>query len=82
MAFISATSPRTFLAAAVEDKLVNPQRNTQQMAEKLQAAGVAVTLKTYPRASHATLIGAFAWPLRWIAPVLDDVQAFIAGTAP
>jgi acetyl esterase/lipase len=82
MAFISATSPRTFLAAAVEDKLVNPQRNTGQMAERLQAAGAAVTLKTYPRASHTTLIGAFAWPLRWIAPVLDDVQAFIAGTAP
>jgi acetyl esterase/lipase len=51
------------------------------MAEKLQAAGVSVTLKTYPRASHTTLIGAFAWPLRWIAPVLDDVQAFIASGA-
>jgi acetyl esterase/lipase len=51
------------------------------MAEKLQAAGVAVTLKIYPRASHTTLIGAFAWPLRWIAPVPDDVQVFVAGTA-
>jgi acetyl esterase/lipase len=81
IAFISAASPRTFLAAAVDDKLVNPQRNTRQMAEKLQAAGVSVTLKTYPRASHTTLIGAFAWPLRWIAPVLDDVQAFIASGA-
>lgn len=78
--FISAAAPRSFLAAAVNDTLVNPQRNTQQMADKLIAAGVPVTLKTYPYASHASLIGAFAWPLRWIAPVLDDVQAFVTGT--
>ena len=39
-----------------------------------------MTSRLYPRASHATLIGAFAAPLRWIAPVLDDVLAFIAAT--
>ena len=80
IAFIVPNAPRSFLAAAVGDILVNPQRNTQQMADKLQAAGVPVTLKLYPNASHTTLIGAFAWPLRWIAPVLEDVQAFIAAT--
>jgi acetyl esterase/lipase len=77
IAFTSRDAPRSFLGAAVEDELVNPQRNTQQMADKLQSAGVPVTLKFYPRASHTTLIGAFAWPLRWIAPVVNDVQAFI-----
>ncbi len=76
--FTSADAPRSFLAAATDDKLVNPQRNTQQLADKLRAAGIPVTLKFYPRANHVTLIGAFAWPLRWLAPVLDDVQAFIA----
>ncbi|RYF66509.1 MAG: alpha/beta hydrolase, partial [Comamonadaceae bacterium] len=35
------------------------------------------TLRMYPRASHVTLIGAFAWPLRWAGPVLADVRAFI-----
>ena len=80
IAFTSPNAPRSFLAAAVDDDLVNPQRNTQQMAEKLRAAGVPVTLKLYPRAHHTTLIGAFAWPLRWIAPVLDDVTTFIAVT--
>lgn len=80
--FASANAPRSFLAAAADDKLVNPQRNTQQLADKLKAAGVPVTLKLYPRASHTTLIGAFAWPLRWIAPVLDDMQAFIDATPP
>lgn len=80
--FTSPDAPRSFLAAPQDDLLVNPQRNTRQLAEKLQSKGVAVTLKFYPRASHTTLIGAFAWPLRWIAPVLDDVQAFIAAAPP
>jgi len=80
--FTPPDAPRSFLAAAADDKLVNPQRNTWQLAEKLQAVGVPVTLKLYPHASHSTLIGAFAWPLRWIAPVLEDVQAFIAAPPP
>lgn len=82
IAFAQANAPHSFLGAASDDKLVNPQRNTVQLAEKLRAVGVPVTLHLYPRASHITLIGAFAWPLRWIAPVLDDVQAFIAATPP
>ena len=56
-------------------------RSTRQLAGKLQAAGVPVTLKLHPHASHTTLIGAFAWLLRWLAPVLDNVQAFIAASA-
>ena len=78
--FTSPDAPHSFLGAAVDDKLVNPVRNTVQLAERLQAVGVPVTLKLYPRASHTTLIGAFAWPLRWVAPVLEDVQAFISET--
>ena len=79
--FANARAPRTFLGAATEDKLVSPERSTRQMAGKLEAAGVPVTLKMYSRASHTTLVGAFAWPLHWIAPVLDDVVAFV-DTAP
>ena len=78
--FAGADAPRSFLAAAENDKLVNPQRNSVQLANQLKAAGVPVTLKLYPHSSHTTLIGAFAWPLRWIAPVLDDVQAFVGST--
>lgn len=80
--FTHAGAPRTFLGAPVDDKLVSRERSTQQLADKLQAAGVPVTLKLYPKASHITLVGAFAWPLRWIAPVLDDVDAFIQHTPP
>ena len=80
--FTPSNAPRSFLAAPVNDRLVSPQRSTLQLANKLQAAGVPVTLKLYERASHISLIGAFAWPLRWIAPVLDDVLAFIETAAP
>ena len=75
--FAAAGAPRSFLAAPVNDVLVNPTRSTRSLAARLQAAGVPVTLQMYERANHMTLIGAFALPLRWIAPVLADVSAFI-----
>ena len=77
IAHVSALAPRTFLGAANKDALVDPRRNSQQMADKLRAAGVDVTLKFYPWASHVTLASAFARPLRRIASVLDDVDAFM-----
>ena len=80
--FIRADAPRTFLAAPAKDTVVNPERSTQQLAEKLAAAGALVELRSYERARHVTLIGAFAWPLRFIAPVLDDVVAFIESAPP
>ncbi|MCZ4314587.1 alpha/beta hydrolase [Comamonadaceae bacterium G21597-S1] len=80
--FVSPGAPPSFLAATRDDDLVNPQRNTVALARKLSAAGVDVTRKLYDRGSHATLIGAFAWPLRWMMPVLDDVTDFIRSTPP
>jgi len=75
----SRGAPRSFLGAAASDKLVNPQRNTQALAAKLQSLGVPVTVRVYEHASHVTLIGAFGAPLRWLAPVLEDVAAFVNG---
>ncbi len=68
---------RCLLGAAPDDKLVDPERNTGQLARRLRAAGVAVEDKLYPRTNHMTLIGTFALPLRWLAPVLDDVSRFV-----
>ncbi|MEP6608087.1 MAG: alpha/beta hydrolase [Burkholderiaceae bacterium] len=75
--YISPNAPRTFLAAAPVDDLINPKRNTKQLAGRLQAMGVPVTLQIYPRTNHVTLIGAFAGPLRFLAPVLGDVAEFV-----
>ena len=80
--FPSASSPRSFLGAPINDKLVSPTRSTKSLAAKLQASGAPVTLRMYERASHTTLIGAFAWPLHFVAPVLDDVSAFIDAAPP
>ena len=77
LGFASAQSPRSFLGAAKTDSLVNPQRNTVGLATKLQAAGAPVTLKLYDRVNHVTVVAALARPLRWLAPVLDDVASFV-----
>ena len=74
----SAAAPRSLLLAARDDALVNPQRNSMGLARALQAAGVPVQVKLYPHVNHLTLVAALAGPLRWLAPVLDDVVGFIA----
>ena len=80
--YASAQSPRSFLAAAPEDPLINPQRNTVGLAARLRGAGASVELKLYPRVNHMTLVAAMAGPLTWLAPVLDDVLAFIEAGGP
>ena len=77
--YVSKTAPRAFLGAAAVDAVVNPERNTRQLAEKLQDAGVPVTLRMYQKVNHYTMIGAFGRPLRRLDPVLDDVAAFVRG---
>lgn len=66
------------LAAPRDDPLVDPRRNTDQLAEALRRAGGDVVLRSYEGVSHQTLLGAFARPLRGLSPVLEDVLAFIA----
>ncbi|RTL35441.1 MAG: alpha/beta hydrolase [Burkholderiales bacterium] len=78
----SPAAPPSFLGAARDDQLVNPQRNTQGLARRLQALQVPVTVQVYDRVGHATLIGALGKPLRWLAPVLDDVADFVERTPP
>ena len=75
--YASKQSPRSFLAAATEDTFINPQRNTAGLANRLRDAGATVEMKLYSRVNHLTLVAALAWPLAWLAPVLDDVVDFI-----
>lgn len=71
-----------FLATGDDDQVVSPTRSTKALATELRAAGTRVTEKLYARPSHTLLVGAFALPLRWIAPVRADVLDFIAKTPP
>ena len=74
---VTANAPRTFLGAARNDTLVNPTRSTVGLGAKLEALGVPTTVQLYDGVDHFTLIGAFARPLRWMAPVLKDVGRFV-----
>ncbi|MES2973174.1 MAG: alpha/beta hydrolase [Pseudomonadota bacterium] len=74
--YVSAKAPRTLLIAANSDNLVNPLRNTVGLANRLKAAGVDTTLRRYDNVNHVTLIGAMAGPLRFLAPVRNDVLSF------
>ncbi|USX17425.1 alpha/beta hydrolase [Oxalobacteraceae bacterium OTU3CAMAD1] len=74
---VSAASPPALLIAARSDKLVDPQQNTGHLAERLRANQVDVTELYYDKVSHTTLVGSIGAPLRWLAPTLDDVAAFV-----
>ena len=78
IAHVTGAAPRTFLGAAITDSLVNTQRSTVGLGERLTAAGVPTQVKLYSRVNHVTLLGAMAQPLRWLAPVREDVLDFLA----
>ena len=64
------------LATGTDDRTVRP-RNSVALAERLEAAGVAAELIEYPGLGHIGIVAALAAPLRFVAPVLDDVDAFL-----
>lgn len=79
---VSAGAPPSLLMASTDDKLVNPSRNTGGLANTLRAAGVPVETFYFGKTNHQTLVAALSKPLRWLAPVLDRVTAFIQATDP
>ena len=82
LAHASAGAPRSFVAVPGFDFQVDPQRNGAQLADRLRSLGVPVVFKRYEALDHLTILGAFARPLRRMAPVLDDVVAFVQATPP
>jgi acetyl esterase/lipase len=77
---VSHGAPPALLIAATRDTLVNPTRNTGGLARKLREAGVPVQDLYYARPSHVTLVATLSRSLRRLAPVLDQVVAFIRHT--
>lgn len=74
---VSQGAPPALLIAANQDSLVNPQRNTGGLANKLRAAGVPVQEFYFARPGHATLVATLSRPLRGLAPVLERVSGFV-----
>jgi acetyl esterase/lipase len=75
---VGAGAPPALLIVSEKDSMVNPARNTGQLASRLREAGVKVEMISYGRTSHATLVAAMSRPLRSLAPVLGDVERFVA----
>ncbi|NRF70411.1 alpha/beta hydrolase [Aquincola sp. S2] len=69
------------LAVGTGDQRVNPLRNSVGLAHALRDAGAPVALRQYDGVSHDAAIAAFAWPLRRLAPVLEDVVGFVQAPA-
>ena len=75
---VTSAAPPTLLIVAGQDDLVDPTLNSAALADALRRVGVPVTFKRYDALNHYTTLGALAWPLRWLAPVLDDIAEFVA----
>ena len=74
---VSAGAPPSLLLTGRRDDIVDPG-NTARLAARLEAAGDAVTVRTYSWVGHLAIIGAFAPALRLLAPVADHVAGFVA----
>ena len=74
---VSSASIPSLLLAARHDTYVYPDKNTGPMAAKLKADGASVTVHVFDHVNHVTLIGAMAWPLRFLAPVDRDFTEFV-----
>jgi acetyl esterase/lipase len=64
------------LVHGLDDTTVLP-KNSRNLASALSALGVPVTLKLYPKVSHADTVAALTTLLRGRAPTLADITTFI-----
>lgn len=74
--FVTSAAPRTFLAHGRADRVVFP-RNSESLAAKLTAAGVATELMLVD-GGHGATVGEFAKPYRDESALVQRVQGFIA----
>ena len=77
----SSASPPALLLAPEKDSLVNTQRSTVGMAQRLKSNGVRVEFELFDTVSHVTIVAAMASVLRSRAPVLERVTDFVKRNA-
>lgn len=78
--FASAAAPPTVLLYGLSDDIVGPE-NRIRLAKALTDHGAPVERVDYPGIGHIGLVMAIARPLRWRAPVLDDIARFVGGVS-
>tara|TARA_R110000764_G_scaffold138885_9_gene226895 strand:+ start:79243 stop:80196 length:954 start_codon:yes stop_codon:yes gene_type:complete len=77
----SAKSPPALLLAGSEDDLVDPERNTRQLAQALREQGVAVESDVLDDLGHIKILLTLASPFQHWAPVIEQVSCFISAQA-
>jgi acetyl esterase/lipase len=78
--FVDARAPPTLLLHGLSDKEVLPQE-TIELHDALARKNVRVEMHLFPNRGHADTVAPFALLLRWRAPVVDEVAAFIRSAA-
>jgi acetyl esterase/lipase len=73
---VTADAPPVLLIAPRRDRVVSAG-NTKRLAAQIRAFGSNVDERIYPLVGHLSVLGALARPLRFLAPVLNDVTAFV-----
>ncbi len=73
---VGGKGPPMLLLHGKSDTTVGP-RNSRKLADKLSTHGRLVDTRYYDSLNHLRIVGALAAPLRFMAPVLDDVTAFV-----
>jgi acetyl esterase/lipase len=76
---VAPGAPPALLMTGGRDRLVEPG-NSVRLAARLVAAGNTATVLTYRRIGHFIIIAAVAPFLRFLVPVMRDLDAFIAAT--
>jgi acetyl esterase/lipase len=73
---VGAKGPPLLLLHGSKDRTVSVE-NSVRLAARLRERGACARLRVYPGVSHIGIIVALAIPRLGIAPVLDDVMAFV-----
>lgn len=71
-----AGDPPALLLVGEKDDTVEP-RNSEELARRLEQAGVSAEIKRYPRVGHIGIITSIAKPLRDRSSALDDMAVFV-----
>ena len=74
----SAASPPALLLAGADDSLVDPQRNTRQLAEALRENKVATQSAVLNDMGHIKILLTLAAPFQDWAPVIEQVNCFVS----
>ena len=78
--YVDGDEPPLLLITGDADSTVRPG-NSERLAARIAARGGQAETRVYEGVGHIKLVAAFASPLRGLAPVLDDIDAFIKARA-